>query len=159
MKARSFFGVVLISAALLAMSAWADDGQVHDARARADYMIHCQGCHVGDGSGFDGRVPDLRHSLPLLLSVEGGRAFLVQVPGSSQANLSNLRLADTLTWMVRQFAGAESNLAFAPFTEAEIDTWRPQRLDDVVATRHALIGHLELPDSREEETAIGRTSE
>ena len=47
-----------------------------DARARADYMIHCQGCHVPDGRGFPNKVPDMRATLPLLLSVEGGRAFL-----------------------------------------------------------------------------------
>jgi len=119
-----------------------------DARAHADYMIHCQGCHVPDGSGLEGKVPDLRTSLPMLLSVEGGRAFLVQVPGSSMSALSDTRLASTLNWMVRNFTGLKTDQQFRDYTEAEIENIRPQRLEDVFATRNALIGHLETDDGR-----------
>ncbi len=114
-----------------------------DARARADYMIHCQGCHVPDGSGFPGKVPDMRATIPLLLSVEGGRAFLVQVPGSAMSTLSNDRLAGTLNWMVKNFTDPETVASFADYTEAEVEQMRAVRLDDVFTTRDALIGHLE----------------
>ncbi len=117
-----------------------------DARARADYMIHCQGCHVPDGSGLAGKVPDLRASLPLLLSVEGGRSFLVQVPGSSMSALSDARLAATLNWMVRNFTDLATDQKFNAYTEAEIENMRRLRLEDVLATRNALIEHLE-PDN------------
>lgn len=147
-------GAWLLSA-LWSSSAQGDEALFHEGRARADYMIHCQGCHVGDGSGFKDRVPDLRQSLPLLLSVEGGRAFLVQVPGSSQADLSDKRLADTLTWMVHRFAGDQTLQRFSAFTEAEVAALRPTRLDDVLATRHQLIGHLE----ENEEMENGRAPE
>ncbi len=114
-----------------------------DARARADYMIHCQGCHVPDGRGFPDRVPDMRETLPLLLSVEGGRAFLVQVPGSAMSTLPNDRLAGTLNWMVKNMADEATIEAFADYTETEVEQIRAVRLDDVLTTRHALIGHLE----------------
>ncbi|MFO1329574.1 MAG: cytochrome C, partial [Rubrivivax sp.] len=49
--------------------------------ARATYLLHCSGCHRPDGSGAPERyVPDLR-ALGRFLQVDGGRAFIVQVPG------------------------------------------------------------------------------
>jgi hypothetical protein len=114
-------------------------------------MIHCQGCHVPDGSGLEGKVPDLRASLPMLLSVKGGRAFLVQVPGSSMSALSDARLASTLNWMVRNFTSLKTDQQFRDYTEAEIENMRPQRLEDVLATRNALIGHLENTHGRQTE--------
>lgn len=125
-------------------SAFADD-----TRARADYMIHCQGCHVQDGSGFEARgVPDMRVTIGQLLAVEGGRGFLVQVPGSSQADLSDARLAGTLNWIVSEIGGIRVPEAFAPYTADEVTALRTTRLDDVFATRAALIGHLEETDGR-----------
>lgn len=114
-----------------------------DARARADYMIHCQGCHVPDGRGFPDKVPDMRATLPLLLSVDGGRAFLVQVPGSAMSTLPNDRLAATLNWIVNNFTDNKTVASFVDYTEQEVEQMRAVRLDDVVTTRDALIGHLE----------------
>jgi len=122
-----------------------------DARARADYMIHCQGCHVPDGSGFAGRVPDLRETLPLFLSVEGGREFLVQVPGSSQSALSDARLAGVLNWIIKSFSNDAPLASFVPYETTDITAVRSIRLDDVFATRDALIGHLEGQNGRSPE--------
>lgn len=120
-----------------------DNAQASDTRARADYMIHCQGCHLPDGSGFPGRgVPDMRATLPLLLSVEGGREFLIQVPGSSQSALSDPRLAGVLNWLITTKT-TDNSLDFIPYSSQEISAVRHVRLDDVFATREALIGHLE----------------
>ncbi|PCJ70481.1 MAG: cytochrome C [Rhodobiaceae bacterium] len=119
-----------------------------EARARADYMVHCQGCHVQDGSGFPGKVPDLRATLPLLISVEGGRAFLVRVPGSSQSALSDAGLAGVLNWMITNLTEGEEITGFTPYQPEEVTRYRATRLDDVFATRDALIGHLEGTDGR-----------
>jgi len=114
-----------------------------DARAHADYMIHCQGCHVPDGRGFPDKVPDMRATLPLFLSVDGGRAFLVQVPGSAMSTLPSDRLAATLNWIVKNFTDNKTVASFTDYTEQEVEQMRAVRLDDVVTTRDALIGHLE----------------
>jgi len=53
-----------------------------------NYMIHCMGCHLPDGSGNPPEVPDTRGEMGRLLSVEGGREYLVQVPGAAQAPIS-----------------------------------------------------------------------
>ncbi|MEQ9143055.1 MAG: hypothetical protein RLO08_01725 [Parvibaculaceae bacterium] len=133
-------GVLLGALACLCLSA--GPGLSGEARARADYMIHCQGCHTPDGRGFPDKVPDLRASLPRLLAAEGGRAFLVQVPGSAQSALSDSRLAGTLNWMVWTFSDP-APAAFVPFTETETTRLRAVRLDDVPGTRARLIGHME----------------
>lgn len=119
-----------------------------DARARADYMIHCQGCHLPDGSGFIGRVPDLGETLPLFLSEDGGREFLIQVPGSSQSALSDARLAGVLNWTIKTFSDGAPLASFVPYETKDITAVRHIRLDDVFATRDALIGHLEGPNGR-----------
>ncbi len=144
MRTHKTFVVALC--ALLGVVTTTDTSIAGDARARADYMIHCQGCHVPDGRGFPNRVPDMRVTLPLLLSVEGGRAFLVQVPGSAMSVLSNDRLAGTLNWMVKNMADEATIAAFTDYTETEVEQMRAVRLDDVLTTRHALIGHLENAD-------------
>ncbi len=136
-------GVALVLALLTGMQGTARAG---DERARADYMIHCQGCHVQDGSGFEGRVPDLRETLPMLLSVEGGRAFLVRVPGSSQSALSDARLAGALNWMVKSTVKGVLASQFLPYQADEVTRYRATRLPNVLATREALIGHLEGAD-------------
>lgn len=120
--------------------------QAGDARARADYMIHCQGCHLPDGSGFVGRVPDMRTTLPLFLSVEGGREFLIQVPGSSQSALSDARLADVLNWLILTKTNLDGDTSFTPYTPEEVSAVRDIRLEDVFATRKTLIGRLEGQD-------------
>ena len=52
-------------------------------RARVDYMLNCQGCHLPDGDGA-GDVPRMKNFVGNFLKVPGGRAFLVQVPGFRQ---------------------------------------------------------------------------
>ena len=133
--------VETIGLAMLAALLWITPGVAGEAqgraeaRAQADYMIHCQGCHVPDGSGFPGKVPDLRASLPQLLARPGGRAFLVQVPGSAQSALSDARLAETLNWMVRTFGADAHSRDFAAFTEDEVSALRATRLENVSQRR------------------------
>jgi len=142
MTTLRIFGARLLSG-LLGLGLTTSAVFAGEARARADYMIHCQGCHVPDGRGFPDKVPDMRATLPLLLSVEGGRAFLVQVPGSAMSALPNDRLAATLNWIVKNFTDDETVAVFADYTEQEVEQMRAVRLDNVFTTRDALIGHLE----------------
>ena len=68
---------------------------VEDAgRAQINYMLNCQGCHRPDGSGTaDNAVPEMKNFVGNFLKVAGGRAFLVQVPGSANAALDDTQLA------------------------------------------------------------------
>jgi hypothetical protein len=74
-----------------------------DDTPQVDYMLRCQGCHVGDGSGYPGKVPDLRVSLRALSGTPGGREFLLRVPGASLSILDNEQLARVYNWMFAEF--------------------------------------------------------
>lgn len=79
------------------------------ADALTDYRLDCMGCHLADGSGAPGRVPDMRGTLAVLVSTEAGRQYLVQIPGSAQAPLSDRELARLLNWMVQQLSAPPSS--------------------------------------------------
>jgi hypothetical protein len=95
---------LLAAALLLSGSALADA----NLAARRQYILHCTGCHQADGSGVpSGGVPDMRSQLGHFLKVPEGRAFLVKVPGTSNAALSNSDIARLLNWMLRSFSASD----------------------------------------------------
>lgn len=119
----------------LAPSAGASDPAI-------DYLLHCQGCHLADGSGKPGAVPALGGSVGRFLQVEGGREFLVRVPGSSQSALDDARLAALLNWMVRRFGPVPD--PFVPFSAGEVSRVRRPPLTEVTKLRRQLIRDLGL---------------
>lgn len=120
-----FFSVAVLAA-----------GAEHDAdRARVNYMLHCQGCHLPDGRGFPGRVPDMRYTLTPLLHVEGGREFIVQVPGTSTSALQSDELAELLNWMIDEFPMQSPDNSVADFTAEEVEGLRKTPLVNVTETR------------------------
>jgi hypothetical protein len=123
-------------ACLVAAAARAED-------PRVDYMLQCQGCHLADGSGSPGAVPDLRGSLGRLVSVPGGREYLVRVPGAAQSPLSDQRLAALLDWMLREFGGAGAAVDFEPYRPEQVARWRAEPYLDVQAVRRELINRID----------------
>jgi mono/diheme cytochrome c family protein len=119
-------------ACLLTAAAAAQDPQV-------DYILQCQGCHLADGSGSPGAVPDLRGSLARLASAPGGREYLVRVPGAAQSPLSDQRLAAVLDWMIREFGPAEQAAAVEPYRAEEVARWRAAPYLEVESVRRALL--------------------
>jgi mono/diheme cytochrome c family protein len=108
---------------------------------RVNYMTECQGCHLPDGSGMPGRVPSMKGELRHFFTVEGGRAFLVQVPGSANSKLSDADLADLLNWLAVGIGGTPQE-QFHPYTPEEVARYRAKRLVDVVGTRADLIARV-----------------
>ena len=102
-------------------------------------MLHCMGCHVADGSGSPGRVPSVRDSLPTLSASAAGRRFLVQVPGAAQSPLSDLELAQVLSWMIRNLSARPVSSDFRDFTAGEVARYRKTPLVDVPGTRAQLL--------------------
>ncbi len=74
------------------------------ADTRTDYLLHCSGCHLPDGSGAPDDVPSLRDGLGWIVSVAEGRGYLVRVPGSSQAMLNDAELAAVINWVLASSA-------------------------------------------------------
>ena len=110
---------------------------------RVDYMLQCQGCHLADGSGSPGAVPDLRGSLGRFLAAPGGREYLVRVPGAAQSPLSDPRLAALLDWMIREFGPAEAAAELEPYRAEEVARWRADPYLEVQTVRRELIRRIE----------------
>jgi mono/diheme cytochrome c family protein len=105
-----------------------------------NYAIHCQGCHLEDGSGMPGKVPALDGALARLAATPDGRAYLARVPGVANAPLGDAELAALLDWTLRRFAGSAATGA-APFTAAEIGALRAAPpLTDVAGARARVLG-------------------
>jgi hypothetical protein len=120
------------------------------ADPRVDYMLHCRGCHGPEGNGIaGGGAPPFRGELGRFLSVPGGRAYLVRVPGAAQSELSDARLAELLNWLVRAFDAGEVPPDFAPYDAAEVARYRAVPLSEVEAARRDLLQAIGPPRSAE----------
>jgi cytochrome c2 len=128
--AGALAALVAAGAALLA----AAPAAAQSPRVRVLYVLHCQGCHLADGSGKAGEVPPLADSLGRFLAVAGGRAYLVQVPGSAHAPLTDAEL--------RAFGPEDAAARLTPFDAAEVARHRATPLVDVAARRAALLREL-----------------
>ncbi len=125
----------LVAAAVLAA------GMASAETPEVNYLLQCRGCHLDDGTGKPGAVPSLV-GVGRFLRVEGGREYLIRVPGSAQAPLSDADLAALLNWMVRRYGPAEVASGFAPFDAAEVARHRRPPLTDVAGVRARLLARL-----------------
>ncbi|MDP7152824.1 MAG: hypothetical protein QF483_09720 [Gammaproteobacteria bacterium] len=115
-----------------------------DELPQNNYMIHCQGCHLPDGAGKPPDVPSFTGQLAEFLRVEGGRAYLVQVPGTANALLDDQAVAKLLNWMVERFNQRTLPADFIPYTASEVTHYRSQVLADPGARRATLLERLSL---------------
>lgn len=117
-----------------------------------DYMMNCQGCHLPNGEGFPKRqVPKVTGHLGKFLHVEGGREFLIRVPGSAQSDLDDARLTAVINWMLTTFSPNELPADFKPYDVEEVKTLRSEPLIDVKGVRAALISKIAQLENREEQ--------
>jgi hypothetical protein len=131
---------VLAVAVLGLSTAWSGAAA---ASPRTSYMIHCMGCHLDDGRGAPGKVPSLVDSMGRFLAVPGGRAYLVQVPGTAQAPLGDGEIAALLNWMLAAFSAEEIPADFQPYSAEEVSRLRRSPLLDAERVRRALLQALD----------------
>ena len=77
------------------------------------------------------------------LRISAGRAYLVQVPGSSQSLLSDRELAELLNAMVMRFDRGNLPKCFRPYSEREVALTRRPALSDALKVRAGLLKSLE----------------
>ena len=100
-------------------------GVANEARARMNWMLHCQGCHQADAKGsVAARTPAMAGEVSRFLGVEGGRGYLTRVPGVANAGLPDDQLAELLNWTLATFDAAHLSSTFAPYTAAEVAAGR-----------------------------------
>ncbi len=137
------FGMVLSLIFGAALAVEPAPGVSEPARAQFNYMMHCQGCHGPHGTGTtDGAVPTMQGFLGNFLKVDQGREFLVRVPGSANADLSDAALAEVLNWLLPRISAAQIPRDFRPYSESEVAEWRGEPLLDVSGMRQTLIGRM-----------------
>ncbi|ABG38688.1 cytochrome c, class I [Paraglaciecola sp. T6c] len=117
----------------------------NDAHTKMKYTLFCSGCHTADGRGSgDPRIPDMRNFVGYFAAVEGGREFLIQVPGVSTAPLKSKELAQIVNWMLRSFSADQLPDDFKPFDEQEVERLRQYVLrSELGDTRKALVTRIE----------------
>ncbi|MBT8768967.1 cytochrome c [Metapseudomonas boanensis] len=110
-----------------------------------NYQLQCAGCHLSDGQGSRANdTPRMKDFVGNFLKVEGGREFLVRVPGMSQSALNDAQLADLLNWLMRKdgMAGKSTPEQYQPYTEAEVAAVRHEAMLNLPQTRAGLIARM-----------------
>ena len=110
--------------------------------AHTNYMLMCQGCHLVDGTGTADKVPALKDKVGRFLNIEGGREYLIQVPGTSQSLLTDQEVAAVLNWILNEFSHAELPADFEPYTKDEVARYRYEPLANASKVRAALLRKL-----------------
>ena len=117
---------------------------------RSPYVVHCAGCHGVDGAGApEGQVPDMRQ-LGQLLRLEGGRAFVVSVPGVMGSGLSDQQVAEVTNWILATLAKGSAPPDFRPYDADEVRLARATPLVDVAAARARLVPRTQAPGAAPE---------
>jgi mono/diheme cytochrome c family protein len=107
--------------------------------ARGHYVLHCAGCHRVDGSGTPAHyVPDLRQ-LGRFLQLEGGRRFVIGVPGVMGSGLDDAQVAEVANWLLATMARDSVPPGHQPYTAAEVAATRASPMRDVAAVRQRLV--------------------
>lgn len=129
---------LLVGATLTAFSSVAVGQQRSPA---ANYMSHCVGCHLPDGTGLPPDVPNLGVGFSYLIDSPEGRDFITRVPGVTGALLTPAEIADLLNWMVARFypEGTE----FASFSADEIIQGKTKPLHNPMEYRKELFPEYE----------------
>jgi mono/diheme cytochrome c family protein len=136
----------LAAAAATAPAAYALE-RPESGNAGQNFLLFCAGCHGVDGAGVPGRIPPLRGSFPRLLSVAGGREFLLRVPGVANSALSDAALAAVMNWCVQRFAGEQVAAQHSAYTAAELTAARHEPLLAMRRTRSELLARAGAPES------------
>ena len=112
-------------------------------RARINYMLNCQGCHLPAGEGVQGAVPRMKGYVGNFLRVPGGREFLVRVPGSANSAIDDAQLAELLNWMLVTMSPGELPEPWQRFSAEEVGVLRRSPLREVEAVRAELVQRIE----------------
>ena len=136
---------ILVACASAAGAGAGTEAEAGDAEtlrlARLDYMLHCQGCHMADGSGVEGTVPPLPGEVGKFIASPEWRDYLVQVPGASQALIDDAALARLMNWIVRRFDPGNAK-DLKPYEAAEVGRLRRQPVTNPTEVRRRIVAEL-----------------
>ena len=108
------------------------------ADPEVDYLLHCSGCHMPDGTGLAYVVPTLHDVMGRIVAAPEGRSYIVRVPGVSQAPINDEKLTEVLNWMLTEFSSETLPENFKPLTVKEVGRARSQLLANPLKYRAEL---------------------
>lgn len=106
---------------------------------KTDYLLYCRGCHLANGAGVSPVVPPLIDEVGRLLAINGGREYIVRVPGVSQTDMNDEKLAAVLNWVVTEFNSSTTPDEFESYTAEYIASVRDKVLPDPLRYRDELM--------------------
>lgn len=111
-------------------------------------MLHCQGCHLPEAEGFEGRVPPMKNFVGYFLHSGDGRDFLIRVPGVAHSALSHDEVAELMNWILQSFSADQLPEPFIPYSGEEVALLRDDPEQDPEARRRQILSELAatLPD-------------
>ncbi|MXW46557.1 MAG: hypothetical protein F4109_12700 [Gammaproteobacteria bacterium] len=108
--------------------------------AELNWTMSCRGCHGTNAEGTEGGAPNMAGQVSRFLKVEGGRQYLVRVPGVAFASLSDAEVAELMNWMLWKFDKENIPDSFSPYDEKEVGRLREKPLlTSVAEVRRELI--------------------
>ena len=115
---------------------------VDPERARVNYMLHCQGCHLPDATGTPGKVPGMKDFVGNFLHSPEGRAYVIRVPGVATAQLTDSDVAELMNWLLTTYSAEQLPESFEPFTGEEVAGLRKDPDGDPAASRQRILDSM-----------------
>ena len=109
------------------------------ADPQTDYLLYCRGCHLANGESVPPDVPTLVDEIGRIVSVPGGREYVIRVPGVSQTAMNDEQLADVLNWVLAEFNADTTPTNFKPYDAEEVGEARVKLLIDPLKYRVTLL--------------------
>lgn len=134
LMARAILLLVAISAAAVASA--------DDRRAHFNYMMHCQGCHLPDATGYPGKVPRMKDFVGYFLHSQDGREFLLRVPGVSTSALADEPLTELMNWLMQTYSAQQMPPGVAPFSVVEVAALRQDPESDPETARRQILQRI-----------------
>lgn len=118
-------------------------GVENGQRAAMNWSLNCRGCHGADARGTSDDVPDMAGLMARFLSVDGGRDYLVRVPGVAFSSLGDDELAELVNWTLYRFDRDHVPPLFKPYDAAEVAELRGEPyVSEANIRRKELLGYM-----------------
>lgn len=138
--------VIALSGASMAQAA----GEAHRLAPNGqtphmNFLHYCAGCHLPDGTGKPSKgIPNMQGVLGQFLRVEGGREFIIKVPGVSHTPLADSDVAALMNWLLDGMAQPSTPPNTPPYTAQEVTRLRSERMVDIPGTRKEIVERLKI---------------
>jgi cytochrome c553 len=115
-----------------------------DHSASSNFIQYCSGCHGQDGrgGGVNSGIPDFRNFVGAYASDDGGRTYVLHVPGVVNTSLDDAEIAAVINYVMKTWGGTSLRAGFIPFTAREVTSRRARSVPDVVALRRQIVQRL-----------------